>query len=89
MSKASGKTKRNGIVRAIRSERDYRGAASVVKKLGVQADPESASEKRLRALISEMDKFDEPSDDEADDRADDEEYGGPLRRWSDDPMDND
>lgn len=89
MSKSSQKGKRSGVVRAIRSERDYRGAANVVKKLGGRTDLESASEKRLLALIKEMDKFEEPGDEDASDFMDQDEYGGPLRRWSDDGMNND
>ena len=89
MSKSNQKGKRGGVVRAIRSERDYRGAANVVKKLGSQADLESESEKRLLALIKEMDKFEEPDDEDASDFSDRDDYGGPLRRWSDDGPDND
>lgn len=89
MSKANEKRKRNGVVRAIRSERDYRGAAGVVKKLGGQAALESDSEKRLLALIKEMEKFDEPDDDDVDSLTDEDDYGGPQRRWSDDTADSD
>jgi hypothetical protein len=83
MGKSDAKEKRSRLARAIKSERDYRGAAGVVKKLGVQADSPAASEQRLRALIREMDKFEEPPDDD-DGSLDDGDYGGPLRRWSDD-----
>lgn len=80
---------KSGVVRPIKTERDYRGAAGVVKKLGGEAKSEPESEKRLRALIREMDKFDEPPDEDADDLAGDKDYGGPLRRWSDDAADSD
>lgn len=75
--------KRRRTARAIRSERDYRGAAGVVKKLAGQTDLEADAEKRLRALIREMDKFEEAPDEDDPENLDAADYGGPLRRWSD------
>lgn len=73
-------------VRPIRSERDYRGAKLAVKKLREQAEKESAAERRLQALIRELEKFDgqEPDEDLGEDPQN--VYGElPKRRWSDDP----
>jgi len=79
--------KSNGAARPIRNRRDYKGAASVVKKISDQADRESAAEKRLQSLIREMEKFDgeDGNDDEA--IGDGGGYAGPMRRWSDESSD--
>jgi len=69
-----------------KTKRDYEGAAKVAEKLRAEAEPESAAEKRLQALIREMEQFDDQEDDEFGDAAG-EIYGGPLRRWSDDAAD--
>jgi hypothetical protein len=83
MASSAAKGKGRGVARAIKSDRDYRAAAGVVKKLAGQPNLAEESEQRLRALIREMDKFEEPADD-GDDLFDETDYGGPLRRWSDD-----
>ena len=74
----------NGSARPIRTKRDRNGAAEVVERLSGQADRDSAAERRLASLLTEMDKFDHAEDDPDSDLADDDEYSGPLRRWSDD-----
>jgi len=80
--------KPNGHARPIKTERDFKGAVSVVRTIVNQSDRESAAEKRLQSLIREMEKFD-AADDEDDTPAVPEEgsRGGPQRRWSDDNPD--
>lgn len=78
-----GRKRVNGAARPIRTKRDRAGAAEVVKKLSSQTDRDSAAEKRLAALLKEMEKFDDLEDDFSEDVPDDEDYTGPLRRWSD------
>ncbi len=72
------------LARPIKNQRDYKAAAEVAKKIRDQAGPESAEERRLQALIREMERFDnqdldEESGDDAEDIND-----LPRRRWSDD-----
>jgi hypothetical protein len=74
----------NRPVRPIKTKRDYEGAAAVVKAISGQADRSSAAELRLQSLLRELDKFDEPEDDESADSAEAGDYPGPRRRWSDD-----
>lgn len=88
------KAHHNGKSRAarpIRSKRDYAQAAAVVDKLRNNVERESLAELRLQALIHEMEKFDDDMDDfgDASDFAFEDEYDGPLRRWTDDPNDLD
>jgi hypothetical protein len=73
----------NGSTRPIRSERDYAGAASVVKQIGSHARLGPEDELRMRSLIREMEKFENQDDDSPDD-SHGAEYVGNLRRWSDD-----
>jgi hypothetical protein len=68
------------ITRPIRTKRDYAGAKGVVKKLSGRAAKDSAAERRMQALLKELDRFDEQEDEAEPDPAD---YAGPLRRWSD------
>jgi hypothetical protein len=68
------------ITRPIRTKRDYEGARAVVKKISGKAAKDSAAERRMQALLKELDRFDE-SEDDAD--APDLDYSGPRRRWSD------
>ncbi len=79
--------KRNGHARPIKSERDFKGAVSVVRTIANQQDPESAAEKRLQSLIREMEKYDSADDDESTPHAEDDSHGSPQRRWSDDNSD--
>lgn len=76
--------KANGVVRPIKTKRDYEGASSVVKRLSGRADLDSAAEQRLQALLKELDRFDEEAEELGADDAEDYEYMGPRRRWSDD-----
>ena len=81
--------RKHGIARPIRSKRDYTHAADIVGQLKQRAREESAAELRLQALLHEMEKYDEDADDFESDFTFEEEYDGPLRRWSDDPNDLD
>lgn len=76
------------LARPIKTKRDYEGAAKAAEKLRAAAEPESAAEKRLQALIREMEQFDDQEDDGFDDDAAGDLYGGPLRRWSDEGLDS-
>ena len=76
--------KLNGHARPIKTERDFKGAVSVVRTIAKQPDRESAAEKRLQSLIREMEKFDAADDDDTPAVADEDSNGGPRRRWSDD-----
>jgi len=82
----SSPRKPNGHARPIKTERDFKAAASLVKTIGKQTDRESAAEKRLQSLIHEMEKFDTAEDDDTP-AADDDSSDGPRRRWSDDNSD--
>jgi hypothetical protein len=80
-----GKT--NGRARPIKTKRDYKGAAAVVKRLSGEAGRDSAAELRLQALLQEMDKFEEFEEDAGADLPEDYDHPGPRRRWSDDGSD--
>lgn len=80
--------KPNGHARPIKTERDFKGAVSVVRTIVNQPDRESAAEKRLQSLIREMEKFDAADDDDDTPAIPEEDsHGGPHRRWSDDNSD--
>lgn len=88
MRSAEKQKKPSRTTRPIRTERDYAGAAAVVKEIGGRSSLESAEEQRMRTLIQEMERFDDQDDDvPADPYAD--EYTGTRRRWSDDSADRD
>lgn len=72
------------LARAIKTERDFKGAAQAAKKMLGQAGRESAEELRLQALIKEMERFDDVGAEE--ESGDDTEavYDMPGRRWTDD-----
>ena len=81
-----------GAARPIRSKRDYVQAAHIVDQLKEQAERESVAELRLQALIHELEKYDDVDGDDYAYQSDfsfEDEYDGPLRRWSDDPNDLD
>ncbi len=80
--------KLNGAARPIKNRKDYSGAASIIEKMAVQPDRETVAEKRLQSLLKEMEQFDGDAD-EADQEPSDDNYAGPLRRWSDDSGDPD
>ena len=73
-----------GLARAIKTKRDLHGATVVANELKEQGAPESAAERRLQALLHEIEKFDgvDAVDDDAD--FDEEVETFPRRRWSDD-----
>ena len=79
-------SKLNGAARPIKTKKDYSGATSVIKKISGQPDRETVAEKRLQSLLKEMEKFDGDGDDSEEERSD-EDYSGPLRRWSDESTD--
>lgn len=76
------------LARSIRTKRDYKDATSLANRMRAQNEPETEEERRLQALLREIEKFD---GDEADgDDDDDAGYGidgVPRRRWSDDSAD--
>ena len=76
--------KKDNHARPIRKKRDFEGAAAAAKRLSAKSALDAEAERRLQALLHEMDKFDEPGDD--DPEPPDESYGEPgrARRWSDD-----
>jgi hypothetical protein len=81
---------KSGAARPIRSKRDYFHAANIVEQLKKEVDRESVAEMRLQALIHEMEKYDaDEMDFYESDFSFEDEYDGPLRRWSDDPNDLD
>jgi hypothetical protein len=69
--------------RPIRKKRDFEAAAEVAKRLAAQAARDDAAERRLQALLHEMDKFDEAEDDVAEDIDASFEDPAHSRRWSD------
>ena len=75
------------LARPIRSKRDHAAATTAADKLRAEAETDSAAEKRLQALLREMERFDDQEDDAFDQDDAGEIYGGPLRRWSDDAVD--
>ena len=76
--------KNNGPVRPIKSKRDFERATTVAKRLSGQKSLDSTAELRLQSLLQELDKFDDPEENEAKDDLEDSDYSGPRRRWSDD-----
>lgn len=71
-----------GLARSIKNRRDYQGATAVVDKLRAESK-ETAAERRLQALLHEIEKFD--GEDAVEDDADftEDVDGLPQRRWSD------
>jgi hypothetical protein len=80
--------KLNGVVRPIKTKKDYSGAESVIEKISGQPDRETVAEKRLQSLLKEMEKFDGDEDD-SEEGMSEGGYAGPLRRWSDESADTD
>ena len=70
------------LARAIKTKRDYKAAASIARKAR-EADGEPAAERRLQALLSEIDKFDGDAEDELEADAAEEMESEFRRRWSD------
>jgi hypothetical protein len=75
--------KANASARPIRNILERERVAEIVKELSDQTDRDSAAEKRLAALLREMEKYDNVEDDPGDDFLDESDYSGPRRRWSD------
>jgi hypothetical protein len=75
--------KHKRAARPIRKKRDFDAASQVARELGAQPARDDAAERRLQALLHEMDKFDDAGDDLPEDL--DESLGEPghTRRWSD------
>ena len=69
------------LARAIKTKRDYKAAASIA---GKAKQAEGAAELRLQALLSEIDKFDNDTEDELEADAAEEMESEFRRRWSDD-----
>lgn len=76
------------LARPIKTKRDYHGAASAAKQTVERNGQEPAVERRLQALLDEMEKFDDAQveDNDSGDGADEIE-GLPRRRWSDESSD--
>jgi hypothetical protein len=76
-----------GLARSIKTKRDFHGATAVAGKLREQGEKETAAERRLQALLHEIEKFD--GEDAVDDDAefDEDVETLPRRRWSDDSAD--
>lgn len=81
--------KNGAAARPINSKHDYAQAANIVGRLTQQLERESTAELRLQALLHEMEQYDNDIDDFDEDFSFEDEYDGPLRRWSDDPNDLD
>ena len=79
------RTRANGFARPVTTRRDYENASAVAKRLSNQSDRDSAAERRLQALLKELDEYDELEDEEEDGA--DLRYSGPRRRWSDNGSD--
>jgi hypothetical protein len=77
-----------GIARPIKSSRDYKQALSITQRLLAHPNRDTEEEKRLKALLEEMDRFEEVDDNANDDFSDDALHGGPRRRWSDEGADD-
>ena len=75
----------NGFARPVTTRRDYENASAVAKRLSNQSDRDSAAERRLQALLKELDEYDELEDEDSEDP--DLRYSGPRRRWSDNGSD--
>ena len=80
MTKRSRKTP----VRPIRTRRDFDGASALVERMSSEKSQDSAAELRLQFLLKELDKFEEPEEEEGEEGSQDYDYAGPRRRWSDD-----
>jgi hypothetical protein len=76
-----------GLARVIKTKRDFHGATTVASELKQKSERESAAERRLQALLHEIEKFDgvDAVDDDAEFDEDVETL--PRRRWSDDSAD--
>jgi len=80
------RTKANGFARPVKTRRDYERASEVAKRLSKQADRDSAAERRLQALLKELENYDDIE--EIEEEPEDVSYEGPRRRWSDNGSDD-
>jgi hypothetical protein len=78
------KRARKKPARPISNRRDFEGASALAKRMSGEPQRDSDAEKRLQALLRELDKFDDAAEDAEDDEANDYDSSGPRRRWSDD-----
>jgi len=79
---------KKALARSIKTKRDYHGAASVANKTRQQSEQEPDAERRLQALLREIEKFDDTQDeDDAFGDAAEDADSLPRRRWSDDLSD--
>jgi hypothetical protein len=78
------KRSRKSAVRPIKTRRDFEGASALVKRMSSEKSQDSAAELRLQSLLKELDKFEEPEEEEGEESSGDYDYAGPRRRWSDD-----
>jgi len=71
------------LARSIRTKRDYQGAAAAAGKLRARSERETDEERRLQALLREIEKVDgeDMLDDDLDPADGMEDF--PRRRWSD------
>ncbi|MBM3341583.1 MAG: hypothetical protein FJY56_05665 [Betaproteobacteria bacterium] len=79
----TGKRK-SSAARAIKSQRDYDAVLGVTQRLLAMPNRDTAAERRLKALLEKMDRYEETHEDADNDDADTMAYGGAYRRWSDD-----
>lgn len=86
-SDKAGKRNRT-TTRPIKTKRDYERALSVTQRLLAHPNRDTEEEKRLKALLEEMDRYEEIEEDMGDDFSDDSLYTGPRRRWSDEGVDD-
>jgi hypothetical protein len=72
------------LARSIKTKRDYHGATSLTNKTREQSAQEPDAERRLQALLDEIEKFDDtPDEDDAFGDAAEGVDSLPRRRWSD------
>ena len=87
MSAGGPKKMAKALARPIKTKRDYHEAASVANKTLQQSAREPVAERRLQALLDEIEKFDNEDEDAGSDDATEELESVPRRRWSDEPSD--
>jgi len=79
-----GRKEADRPARPIKSKRDYERASTVVKRLSGQGGLDSTAELRLKTLLRELDRFDDPEEGTLESPPEEYDYAGPRRRWSDD-----
>jgi len=75
------------LARPIKTKRDHKRAASVAKKVLEESEREPAAERRLKALLHEIEKFDGPDEDDLSLDPMDDFEDLPRRRWTDNSSD--